>query len=369
MPRTRPPLWLAAPTRFAGMDRRRAGIVAALFALLVALAFTALAVPDPSDQPTAPASSTSDLSMYEGVIEGLRAGGDYYALTAQALRAGDYPLKPFVTFRLPTHAVVQAALPPWAGVMLLQLLAMGVATAWWMRLRPVLARPAARISAAILLAAGLVAFVQAGLVAFHEIWAALLVALALALRTPQRWVPSVALGLIAMLVRETAALLPLVMAFCAWREGARREAGGWGLALLAFALVLTAHAWGVSRVVGPLDPASPGWSGLGGFGFFVRALTTSTALQVLPLLLAAPLVAGALLGWSAWRDPLGNRIALLLAGYAVAISLFARPDTFYWALMPAPVLLAGLIFVPDAVRDLAAALLDRPRVRVQTIRQ
>ncbi|MES2339647.1 MAG: hypothetical protein V4537_16265 [Pseudomonadota bacterium] len=365
----RSPLWLAVPSRFAGIARNRAIVVAISLLLALALAWSALAVADPTDLPTSAETSTSDLLMYEGVIEGLRAGGDYYRVTADALRAGGYPLKPFVTFRLPTHAVVQAALPSMASVVLQYLLAIAVACAWWVRLRAVLIRPAARLSAAILLAAGLVAFVQSGLVAFHEIWAAQLVALALALRTSERWVPSVALGLIAMLVRETAALLPLVMVVCAWREGQRREAAGWSLALLALALVLVAHGWAVSQVVGPLDPASPGWSGLLGPGFFVRALAAATALQVVPLVLAAPLVALALFGWAAWRDPLATRTAALFAGYALAIAILARADTFYWALMPAPVLLAGLAFAPDGLRDLWAALLDRRRVRVQTVRQ
>ena len=369
MPRPLPPLWLTAPTRFAGIDRRRAIVASILLLLLIALGLTALATPDPTEIPAAEASASSDLSMYDGVIEGLRAGGDYYTLTAQALRAGNYPLKPFVTFRLPTHAIVQAALPLQVTIALLYMLALGVAVAWWNRLRPVLARPPARFSAGILIIAGLVAFVQASLVGFHEIWAALLVALALAIRTPERWAPSIAIGLIAMLVRETAALLPLVMIACAWREGARREVVGWAIALLAFALVLAAHAWAVSHVVGPLDPSSPGWSGLNGFGFFIRAFVGSTALQVLPLMLSAPIVVLALFGWSAWRDPLGVRALLLFTGYAVAISVFARADTFYWALLPAPILLVGLIFAPDAVRDLGRALLDRRRVRVVRISQ
>ncbi|WP_326524796.1 hypothetical protein [Sphingomonas sp.] len=365
----RTPIWLARPSRFAGIRRGHAIVSAILVALLMLAALTALAVPNPADTPADPRASTSDLAMYENVIAGVRGGGDYYQVTADALRAGDYPLKPFVTFRLPVHAAVQAFLPPPVAIAILHLLAIGVAAAWWLRLRERLARPPARLSAVILLTGGLVAFVQPGLVAFHEIWAAQLVALALALRTPDRWLPSVALGLIAMLTRETAALFPLVMAVFAWREGARREMAGWLVALLAFALVLAAHAWGVSRVVGPLDAASPGWSGLQGPGFFVRALVASTALQVLPLAIAAILVALALFGWSALADPLAERALALFAGYALAIAMFARPDTFYWALMPAPVLLAGLAFAPDGLRDLTASLLDRRRVRVQRISQ
>lgn len=369
MPRAHAPLWLAAPTRYAGLSRPRARWIMATLALLIALALTALAVPDPTDPTPGQAATASDLGMYETVVAGLRGGGDYYSLTADALRAGNYPLKPFVTFRLPVHAVVQAALPPLASRLLLMALAIGVAVAWWRRIASHLTHASARVALTVLLAAGLMAFVQADLVAFHEIWAALLLALALVLRTSTRWVPSVAIALIAMLVRETAALLPLVMAAFAWRDGTRREAAGWSLSLLALFTALVAHASAVAQVVGPLDPASPGWSGLLGPGFFVRAVASSTALDALPTVLAAPLVALALFGWTAWRDPLAGRAAMLFAGYAIAIAVFARADTFYWALMPAPVLLVGLVFAPDAIRDVAATLLDRRRVRVQRITQ
>ncbi len=365
----RRPLWLAIPTRFAGLPRRPATLVAALLALLLALACTALATPDPTVASSAGTGEVSDLGMYETVIAGLRGGGDYYPLAADALRSGDYPLKPFVTFRLPLHSVVQAALSTRVTIALLYLLAIGVGVAWWVRLRPLLPRPLARTILALFIAGGLIAFVQADLIAFHEIWAAMLVALSLALWQPTRWIPSAALALVAMLVRETAALLPMVMLAFAMLGGARREALGWLLTLLAFALALVAHAWGVSQVVGPLDPSSPGWTGLNGPGFFVRSLVISTVLSAIPLALAAPLVACALFGWSAWRDPLGARAAVLFLGYGAVIAIFARTNTFYWALMPAPVFLIGLVFVPDAVRDVAAALLDRRRVRVQRITQ
>ncbi|URW74427.1 hypothetical protein M9980_07470 [Sphingomonas donggukensis] len=343
--------------------------MAALLALLLIAALSALATPSPApDSPEANAQVT-DLLLYEGIIAGLRAGGDYYQVAADALRSGSYPLRPFVTFRLPVHAVVQAALPPIVTLALLYALALGVMAAWWRRLAPALARPPARVAAMLLLAGGMVVFVQSGLIAFPEVWSAQLTALALAVRRPGHWIAALALALIAMLVRETAALFAGLMLLAAWRDGERREAAGWGIALAAFALALVAHAWGVSRVVNPLDPASPGWSGLLGPGFFTRALIDSTAIQLLPTIVAAPLVAFALFGWSAWRDPLAERTLAVLLGYGAAIAIFARADTFYWALMAAPVFLAGLAFAPDALRDLWRALLDRPRVRVQRITQ
>ena len=374
MARALPPLWLAQSSRFAGLPRRRAIWVAVAVALLVIASLSALTLPARAPAPDSAASAASaaqmgDLALYEGVIDGIRAGGDYYQLTADALRAGGYPLRPFVTFRLPVHSVVQAALPPAATLMLLALLAIAVAAAWWMRLRAALPRQPARIAAMILLGGGMIVFIQPDLIAFHEIWAAQLVALSLALRTPRRWVTPVALALIALLVRETAALYVLVMAGIAFLEGNRREGFGWLAALGAFAIALGAHAYGVAQVTGLLDPSSPGWMGMLGFGFFVKSVSTATALQMLPLALAGPLVVLALFGWASWRDPLALRAIAIFCGYALALSLFARPDTFYWGLMVAPVFLVGLAFAPDGLRDVYAALLDRRRVRVHRVSQ
>ena len=279
----------------------------------------------------------------------------------------DYPLKPFVTVRLPTLARVQASVPHGVVVLLLYVLAAAVALAWYVRLAPVFARTPPRIVAMALLAGGLMAFVQRDLIAFHEIWAGLFVALSLAVYRPAAWLPSVAFGLAAALIRETAGLYLALMAILALLGGQRREATGWLVAGAILALVLAAHAHAVAAVVRPLDPASPGWSGQLGFGFFVRTMTVSTALALAPLWLAAPLVGLALFGWAAWHDPLGLRVALLLAAYAVVLSLFGRLDTFYWGLLVAPLLLVGLAFVPDGVRDLFAGLSDRRRITVKRI--
>ena len=365
MPRPLTPIWLATPSRFAGVPKRRAAIVAILLASLLIAAFTALAAPRVATDPTA---RFGDLILYEGVIAGIGAGGDYYQLTADALRAGGEPLRPFTAFRLPTHAVVQAVLPPIVTFAMLSLLALGVAVAWWVRLMSALARPPARIAAMILLAGGMVVFVQAGLASLHEIWAAQLIALALAIRRPGRWVEAAALALVAMLVRETAALFAIVMLLAAWRDDERREAAGWAVALLAFVLAIVAHAWAVAQIVGPLDPAAASAAGWLGPAGVVRSVIEATSFQLLPLALAAPLVALALFGWVSWRDALASRAFATFAAYALLIAILAQPGTLLGMLI-APVFLVGLAFAPDGVRDLAAALLDRRRVRVQRITQ
>jgi hypothetical protein len=364
------PLWLAAPSRFAGLRNARTRLAAAAMLVLLLLAcLTALTVRDPAavSGPAASQSEQTDLMVYEKIVAGVKGGGDYYTVATDTLRAGGYPLRPFVTVRMPSLALVEAALPDWGPAALLYLLAAYVGMIWGFRLGDALPGALPRIAAALLLIGSMLAFLQADLAAFHEIWAGLLIALSLGLRRPGRWLEAVAFGLVAMLIRETAALYAIVMLVMAWLEGARRESLGWLAALLLFAAALAAHAYAVIGVTGPLDPASPGWSGLLGFGFFVKALSLATALQLLPAVAAALLVGLCLFGWAAWSDPLGLRMLVVLAAYATLIGVFARSDTFYWALMVAPVFLAGLVFVPDGVRDLWRPTLDRRRITVTRV--
>lgn len=364
------PLWLAEPSRFAQFPRARARIAAALLGVLLLVCLTSLAAPAPPAAGTgteSPADDQRDIILYETIVDAVRHGGSYYPTAAEALRVGNYPLRPFITMRMPGLAVAQAHLPPAAVLGLLYALVLAVALAWYARFRDALTDWPARAVAMALLAGGLMAFVQADLWAFHEVWAGLFIALSLALRRPGRWLEAVAAGLLAALIRETAALYLIIMAVAAWRDHQRREAFGWSAALAILAIALIAHAFAVARVVGPFDPASPGWSGMLGVGFFVNAISVSTALSLAPIWLAAILAGLSLFGWTAWRDPLAMRVLLVISAYAALLALFARPDTFYWVLLIAPTFLIGLVFAPDGLRDLVARALDTRRVRVQRV--
>ncbi len=367
MARPRPPLWLASPSRFATLKAPRAKTGLILLALFLTLCLSALFVAGPppvSRDPANRADDQADVMLYESIVAGVRGGGDYYQVTATALRAGDYPLRPFVTFRLPTLAVVMAMLPPFVILVILYGLVSAVVLAWYARLRTAIERPPPQAIALVLLIGGMIAFLQPSLATFHEIWAGLLIALSLALRRPGRWITPVAIGLIAMLIRETAALYVMVMVGMALIDGERREALGWAAALGVLAVVVAGHAFAVGQVVGPADPASPGWAGLLGFGFFVKTMSISTALSLAPAWLSALLVGLALFGWASWRDPLAVRALAVFGAYALLLSLFGRPDTFYWGLLVAPTILIGLAFAPDGLRDLTVAALDSRRITV-----
>lgn len=359
-----------SPGRFAAFGRKRARIALGLLALLLASCLAALVAPDPQAMGSAIRNDAgqTDLMLYEKIVAAVRGGENYYVAAADALRAGQYPLRPFLTFRMPALASVLAAIPQWLPVRyFLFALVLCVAGVWAKRLRGELNRPLLTVAALILGLGSLLVFLQYELAPFHEIWAALLVALSLAIRRPGRWIEAVAIGLAAMLIRETAALYVLIMAVFAWAEGERREAIGWGVALALFGAALGAHAWAVAGVTGPTDPASPGWAGFLGFGFFVKSVTLATGLQMFPLWAGALLVGLAMFGWASWRDPLGLRMFAIFAAYAAAIGVFARLDTFYWALMVAPVFLLGLLFAPAGIRDLVRQALDKPHITVTRV--
>lgn len=365
------PIWLARPSRFADVQPRggRAGalILALLLVLATVLAIASPAPPAASGNPAQRADDQADVVLYETIVDNVRTGRDYYLAAADAQRAGHYPLKPFVTMRLPTLARIQAALPPLVVHGLLYLLCASVMVAWWARFRSALSRLPPRLIALALLAGGMMAFVQADLASFHEIWAGLLIALSLGVWRPGRWLPAAAFGLSAALIRETAGLYLVLMGAMALRDGRWRETTGWAVAAAILGVALLLHAHAVAAVVRPLDAASPGWAGQLGFGLFVRSMALSTALAIAPLWLAAPLVALSLFGWAAWRDALALRVLAVLLAYAVVLALFGRTDTFYWGLLVAPLSLVGLAFALDGVRDLLSAALDTRRITVTRV--
>jgi len=359
------PLWLAMPSRFAGFSRSQARWALGLLVLLLGATLLALAVPTPAGAPAGGTGAVqTDVALYDSIVSGIRGGGDYYGVAAKELRRGGYPLQPFITFRLPALAVLQAHMPAMMVQAMLLALIAGTAGAWFLRFKSAFVRKPPLVFAMLLLAGGMVVFIQRGLIGFHEVWASLLIALSLALRRDDRWTTAVAIGLIAMLIRETALVYVAIMGMLAFAEGRRRESLGWAATIVVLAVVVGFHAHAVAAVVQPTDPASPGWMGLLGFGFFVKAMMLSTALAVVPTVLAALLVGLALFGWACWTDAVALRVLTVFCGYAALLGLFGRADTFYWGLMVAPLLLVGLAFAPDGLRDLVTRARDRRRIIV-----
>jgi hypothetical protein len=341
------------PTRFDRWDRALAmALLAALAAILILAAWPTPSAPQPRIR--ASASEQSDLDLYRDTIRRVGAGEPYSPVAADQLRKGGYPLKPFVTFRLPTLAIIYAHVPEIVMSIVEGLLALGVLFVWWWRLEAVLPFRMAALGL-VLFVGGTAALVQPVTGLFHESWAALLMALMVGLRRPGHAAGAIVAGGIALLVRETVLPMILVMVGLALFERRWREAMGWAITIALFAVALVLHARMVATVVLPGDLASPGWNALLGPRFALSSLSMVSSATALPRSLAAVILLLSMFGWASVATGWALRASLLLLGYAAMLALFARADTFYWALLAAPLSLAGLIFVPRAIAALVSA--------------
>ncbi len=346
------------PSRFEGWSRRPAlALIAALAALILVATWSPAAAPAPKLR-TSP-TEQSDLQLYRDIITGVAAGGDYYEVAARELRKGNYPLKPFFTFRLPTHATLYALVGERPLVLVIWALSAALIIAWWIRLRPHLPLPLLGL-ALVTLAGGLGGLLQPMTGLFHESWAALLLALMIGVYRPERAWPAVVFGAAALMIRELALPMILAMGGLALLEKRWREAAAWGLVVALFGIYLTLHAQWVAQVVLPGDPPSPGWSGLNGLQFALKSIAKVTFGIRLPDPIAIGLLILSLFGWASVRAGWALRAALLVAGYTAMLALLARADTFYWALIPAPLAFVGLAFLPRALSDLADAVRRTP---------
>ena len=190
--------------------------------------------------------------------------------------------------------------------------------------------------------------------------AALLLALMVAVRRPENPWPAVFLGGLALMIRELALPMILAMGGLAVLEKRWREAAGWALIVVLFGIYMTLHAHWVAEVVRPGDPASPGWSRMLGAQFALKSIAKVTAGIRMPDAVGAGLLILSLFGWASIKAGWALRVTLLLAGYGAMLALFARADTFHWALIPAPLAFAGLAFLPKALSDLAKAMRQTP---------
>ena len=350
--------WGAFPTRFETWSRGPAlALLAVLLALLAAATWSPAAAPAPKLR--ASPAEQSDLDLYRDIIAGVAEGGGYYEVAAEELRKGNYPLKPFFTFRLPTHAGAYALVGERPMILVIWALCAALIIAWWVKLRPLLP-PLLNALAIFFLAGGLGGMLQPQTGLFHESWAALLLALTVAVRRPERYWPAVILGGAALMIRELALPMILAMGGLALIERRWREAAAWALAVTLFGIYLALHAHWVSQVVLPGDPASPGWSNMNGLQFALKSIAKVTFGIRLPDSLAIGLLILSLFGWASVRTGWALRATLLVAGYTAMLALLARADTFYWALLAAPLAFVGLAFLPKALSDLVKAARRTP---------
>ena len=352
----------AAPgwNRFAGVSRPVAAAVLALLTLAMAWGATSdvgaghIAVAKPTSAHFD--GLTGDHALYARVAQRVAAGEPYYAAAAAEHRAGDYPLRPFVTVRLPTLAHIVAALGERKTMLLFLLVGAAAILVWYRRLRTDAELPRYAPLAAMFVAANLTQLAARQWLFIHEVAAGVLIALALALYRPSRPWFAMALVAAALAIRET--VLPVAMLFGLFALIDRdwRAVAGWLAIGLCFGAGMAAHIAALAAVTTPADAASQGWNGHGGWSAYLSFIQATSLLRFFEGWVGAFLVPLALLGWTAWRSRLGLIGLLIQIGYAALLMTFARPANFYWAMLVTPTLFIGLTLAPAALMALVRAL-------------
>jgi hypothetical protein len=342
-------------TRLATIGRGPA--MALLLALILLVGYGLAAGPKPVPL-RATTAKQGDVALYAAIRDRVAAGQDYYHAAAAEQRLRGYPLRPFVTMRPPTLAWLSSRLGPSGTPLALRLLALMTGAVTIRRLRSVLpSQPLwAATSFVVAIAMGLLS--QPEFAAWHEIWAGFLIALAFACRTERHWWASLAPAVAAVLFRELALPILIAMAAMAAVERRWREVGAWTAAILLVAGLLAAHHAAVQAVLLPGDRASQGWTRAGGWPFDLSLAWYCTLFGALPKGFTALLLPLALLGWGTWRDGYAGRVALAFAGWLVPFLLIGRPENFYWGLMLAPLLPAGVVLALPALRDLVRSIME-----------
>jgi hypothetical protein len=321
--------------------RARLPVAAALALVLLAAGLATGVQPAPHGGPPG-----DDSILYRKLIADVRAGQGYYVAAVREQRAGNYPVRPFVTVRTPVLAEALARLPgPPAPQAAAGVLALLVVVAWVVRLHGEAKRPVGAVLALLFLLGSAAAAVYPHAYMQHELWSGLLLSLALAVYGPRSWPASLALMLAAAAVRELAAPVLVVMALMALAEGRRQEALAWGVAIAACAAGLAWHAFEVIKLTKAGDAASSGWLALGGWPFVLLQMKWNALLLGLPAPVIAFAAALVVLGLAGLRGPTEARVAATLIGFGLAFLILGRVDNAYWGLLITPLWPVALVGV------------------------
>lgn len=344
-------------TRIAPLGR--SGALAILIGLLLLIGVGLSLGEDHSTRPpTVP--GMGDVDLYRAIDMRMLNGEGYYQAAATEQRARGYPLRPFVTVRMPTVAWITTLAGGPSRVTILEMLLAAVSAGMTVvRLRKLIRSDWLWAAASFLVVTTIAVLSQSLLAIWHELWAGLLIALSLACWNERRWGLSVAIGLAAVLLRELALPYLVAMAAFAVLERRPREAMAWSGAILLFAIALGAHAHAVHALLQEGDRASPGWSRMGGWRFDLALVRGTSLLATVPAWVTAILLPIALLGWAAWPSRYAARFGLALLGWLCAFLLIGRPENFYWGLLIAPLLPIGVVMALPALHDLATVLTRR----------
>lgn len=318
--------------------------------------------PTTSEEPIAP-----DLQLYRDVVDKVRRGESYYAAVKPELLKHGFPVRSTFNWRLPTYAWLFALLPgPWAIQGLLVILAViGLVLHFQVELNN-RGFAAAAISSFLLI--GVVKWSVDGLAFYtQELWAAVLMLISIGSfgRKEIGWrVLSISAGILALLFRE------LALPYCFWAAilslCSRRsiDAAAWAGGIALFFAFLYWHSQQVAAQLTPEDLRASGggvsqWLKFGGLDFVLLTVRLNGLLFAAPAPLLFLYLLLALFGLATARDERLMLQLLAAVSYLAAFSVVGMTINFYWGLLYAPLLPAGVAAAPTALRILWQRANDR----------
>jgi hypothetical protein len=328
-----------------------------MFVLMMLPAFSPSALHIPGERHWGePRSAKSDMNLYRQVVTDMEKGKGYYQAAVAEHRLFQYPTSPAPVFRMPTLAWMLAIL----RFDSVRLMALGLvyAASIIVLYRELLAAGEsfpARIGILAVAVTGLSVAGALDAVYWHEVWAALLIAISLLSYQPARWWPAVLCGLLACLIRELALPYLLVMSLFAIREKRWAELAAWTGALMLFVAAFAAHLRMAATLYQPGDIISTSWLGLGGWNFAIATAKWNILLHPLPYPIIALAICLGVLGLAGAQDRRAQRAAVVVAGYAAGLTIFGRPENYYWGILYAPLLPLGWILTLAAVPELVGS--------------
>jgi hypothetical protein len=310
---------------------------------------------DGSEQDVAP-----DLQLYRDVVAAVAHGENYYAAAKPQLLKQGFPTRSTFNWRLPTYAWLFARLPgPWAIQGLLVILAAAGLVLHFQSELSAQGFAAAVISSLLML--GVVKWSVDGLAFYtQELWASVLILISLgaAPRKETAWrALFIAAGLAALFFRELA--LPYCFwagVFAAWTRR-WREALAWSLGIGCFFAFLYWHSQQVAAQLSPADlKNSTGgamqWVKFGGLDFVLLTTRLNALLFNAPSPVLYLYLLASLFGLASIREERFTFQLTACASYLAAFCIVGMEVNFYWGLLYAPLLPAGLAAFPAAVKTL-----------------
>jgi hypothetical protein len=333
--------WAAPPW----LNRQRARLLLIAVVALIGIGFGVAGTP-PSSAAESASSGVTDLELFQRIAVRVGSGESYYhAAIAEQLQNG-YPTTPAMAVRLPTLTYLEVALGHVGMTVMLAVLVVALLTAMLLRVAHAGSGSGAveQIAVVGVLAASVALYPLGSVTWFHDAWAGVLIALAVALHRDQRWWPSLIVGLAAVSIRELAWPFLVVMAVLAWPRR-RRESIAWIAGAMGFLAVYMLHVGAVQAVQPGVSAPSQGWLGCGGWGFILNAVRSGSVLFAAPMAIVVIVVPLALFGWLFSGDLARPVLGTCLAFIGIFL-VIGRADNSYWGLLFAALLLAGIAFAP-----------------------